>query len=468
MPDTVVTLAIITAAVSLISLSFSPRAKTMDAFYRGHDATGATPGVIALTFSQVTTWIFARSIMNAAILGYFYGIAGALAYAAYYLSFLTGASIISSLRFRHGFGSVQEFLADRFGLAGTTSYNFVVGVRLVSEVFANLLVIGLVFGTDGSSAYVASILLVGVATLGYSLLGGLHASIRTDAIQMALFLLALAGLLLCAISNGTFDVRAMLATSPEATNPGWILLIVALLQVWSYPMHDPVMMDRGFIADRRTTMTSFYNAAWISILCIMAFGLLGVWAGMHKLDGESFVPTLSRLIGEWPMLLFNVALLVSCMSTLDSTFSSTAKLTVIDMRLGKPTVANGRFAMVFFLLGGLLMVFFGSKDLFSAVAVSGTASMFLAPVVIFSLWMGRNDIPVWSYLTAFFTAMAAAILYFTESSGHSNLIAPLTGLEHKYAKLLLLSASTLAIGLAAFALGMITGGARPRFEPRKA
>ncbi len=467
MPDTVVTLAIITAAVSLISLKFSPRAKTTGEFYQGHDATGAKPGVVALTFSQVTTWIFARSIMNAAILGYFYGIAGALAYAAYYLSFLTGASIISSLRFHYGFGSVQAFLADRFGLAGTTSYNFVVGVRLLSEVFANLLVIGLVFGMDGSSAYVLSILLVGAATLGYSLLGGLHASIRTDAIQMALFLVALAGLLLCALSSDTFDLGAMLATSPEASNPGWILLAVALLQVWSYPMHDPVMMDRGFIADRRTTMASFYHAAWISILCIMAFGLLGVWAGMQKLDGESFVPTLSRLIGEWPMLLFNVALLVSCMSTLDSTFSSTAKLTVIDMRLGQPTVANGRLAMALFLLGGLLMVFFGSKDLFSAVAVSGTASMFLAPVVVFSLWMGRRDIPVWSYLTAFFTAIAAAILYFTESSGHSNLIGPLTGLEHKYAKLLLLSAATLVIGFTAFALGMIAGGARPRLEAEK-
>ena len=467
MPDTVVTLAIITAAISLISLRYSPRARTTGEFYKGHDSTGATPGVFTLTFSQVTTWIFARSIMNAAILGYFYGIAGALAYAAYYLSFLTGASIISSLRFKHGCGSVQEFLADRFGLAGTTSYNFVVGVRLLSEVFANLLVIGLVFGMDGSCAYVVSIFLVGGATLGYSLLGGLHASIRTDAIQMALFMVVLAGLLLVALATGTFDVGAIAASSPDTASPGWILLVVALLQVWSYPMHDPVMMDRGFIADRRTTMASFYHAAWISVLCIIAFGMIGVWAGMHKLDGESFVPTLSRLIGEWPMLLFNVALLVSCMSTLDSTFSSTAKLTVIDMRIGEPTVANGRIAMAVFLLGGLLMVFFGSKDLFSAVAVSGTASMFLTPVVIFSLWMGRRDIPIWSYLTAFFTAMAAAILYFTESSGHSNLIAPLTGLEHKYAKLLLLSVLTLTIGCAAFAVGMIAGGVRPRFEAGK-
>jgi len=460
MLDQLTTLAVTTGLVALVSVLLSPRAQTEQSFFKGHDATGAAPGTFALTFSQVTTWIFARSIMNAAILGYAYGIAGALAYAAYYLSFLTGAWIIASLRFRHGFGSVQEFLSDRFGLAGTASYNFVVGVRLLSEVFANLLVIGLIFGTTGSMAYVVSMLMVGGITLGYSLLGGLNASIRTDVFQMLLFLMALCVLMAVAVATGSFGLGAMVTSTPNAQSPGWVLLAVALLQVWSYPLHDPVMMDRGFIADRKTTMASFYHAGWISFACIMAFGLLGVWAGLHKAQGESFVPTLTRLIGDWPMLLFNVALVVSCMSTLDSTFSSTAKLAVVDMKLGKPTVVNGRIAMLAFFLGGLVMVFIGSKDLFEAVAVSGTASMFLAPVVFFSLWMGRDDIPVWSYVIAFLAAMAAAILYFTESSGYSNFIGPLTGLSHKYSKLLVLSAGALGIGCGAFVVGMATGSTR--------
>ncbi len=454
MPDTIVTLAAITAFVALGSILLSPRATSPGSFYRGEDAEGRTPGVLALTFSQVTTWIFARSIMNAAILGYFYGIGGALAYSAYYLSFLTGAWIISSLRFRHGFGSVQDFLFARFGTTGTATYNFVVGIRLLSEVFANLLVIGLIFGSDGSSAYVTSILMVGLVTLGYSMMGGLNASIRTDVFQMALFLVVLAALTASALGAGGFSAAGIMSSTPTADNPGWVLLAIALLQVWSYPLHDPVMMDRGFIADRRTTMASFYHAAWLSFACIMVLGLIGVWAGSSKLPGETFVTTLQRLVGDWTMLWFNVALVVSCMSTLDSTFASTAKLTVIDMRLGRASVANGRLAMALFLLGGLAMVFLGSKDLFEAVAVSGTASMFLAPVVFFSLWMGRTDIPVWSYLTAFFAAMLAATLYFTESSGYTNLIGPLTGLSHKYSKLLVLSAATLTIGFSAFALGM--------------
>ena len=136
--------------------------------------------------------------------------------------------------------------------------------------------------------------------------------------------------------------------------------------------------------------------------------------------------------------------------------------------MARPSVRNGRIAMALFLLGGLAMVFLGSKDLFAAVAVSGTASMFLAPVVFFSLWGGRQDVPVWSYLTAFFAAMAAAVLYFTESSGYSDLIGPLTGLEHKYAKLLALSAATLAIGCGAFALGILTGRSGGRLQSASA
>ncbi len=84
-------------------------------FFSGTDAQGRAPGGLwTLVLSQVTTWIFARSLMNAAILGYYYGFAGSLAYAAYYLSFLTGGFIVGRLR-EGGATSVQDWLRARFG-----------------------------------------------------------------------------------------------------------------------------------------------------------------------------------------------------------------------------------------------------------------------------------------------------------------------------------------------------------------
>ncbi len=435
--------------IALISVLLSTRAKSEAAFFHGESPSGKNPELLTLIFSQVTTWIFARSLMNAAILGFYYGLWGTLAYAAYYLSFLTGAKIIDSLRFRHGYTSIQHFLHDRFGNPGTACYNFVIGVRLTSEVFANLLVIGILFGAAGSVGYTVTILAFAAVTLFYSVLGGLHASLRTDVFQMLVFLVTLVVLLIMTVTNGAFNFGDLGFKPFMINEPGPILLMVALLQVWSYPMHDPVMMDRGFLADRETTRRSFMHAAWISILCIVGFGSLGIFAGANAGNGEAMNAVLTRLLGEVPMLLFSASLVISAMSTLDSTLSSSAKLVVVDMRLVPSSLQNGRLSMLVFMLLGLLLVFVGNRDLFSAVAVSGTASMYLAPVIFFSLWGGRDDIPVWSYVSTFGIAITAAGLYFTESSGHSMLL----GDAHKYTKLLWISLSVLLSGCLLFWIG---------------
>jgi hypothetical protein len=129
------------------------------------------------------------------------------------------------------------------------------------------------------------------------------------------------------------------------------------------------------------------------------------------------------------------------------------------MKAGRETVGNGRIAMVVFMLGGLIFVFLGSKDLFSAVAVSGTASMFLAPVIFFSIW-GSARPPLWSFLTAFIAAMFGAALYFFEAGGTFSLIEPMTGVAHKYSKLLIICIGVLATGCAAFWVGILTSGKR--------
>ena len=70
-------------------------------------------------------------------------------------------------------------------------------------------------------------------------------------------------------------------------------------------MHDPVMMDRGFLSNRDITRKSFLHAAWISIVCIIIFGCLGVLAGAHAAEGETMTEVLTRKLGELPMILFS-------------------------------------------------------------------------------------------------------------------------------------------------------------------
>lgn len=436
------------------SLLVAPRRATVEGFFNGTGSDGRAPVLWVLVLSQVTTWIFARSLMNAAILGYFYGIWGTVAYAAYYGSFLSGGFIVGRLR-AGGARSVQDWLGAHFGASGKACYNFVIALRLLSEVFANLLVVGLIFAAalpETGLARDASILIVAVLGLAYSAWGGLSAALRTDVLQMVVFLMVFAAAFIALVLSPGFDLGAVL-TAPGTAGAwtGQVLLLVALLQVFAYPAHDPVMMDRGFLADPETTRRSFLHAFWISTLCILGFGFFGIQAG---LVGATYV---GELIGTWaamfPSWLFVallVSLLISALSTLDSALASAARLVVDELKLGPRSLAGGRMAMLAFMVLGTGLTLWGNQTLFDAVAISGTASMFLTPVLIVGLVMGRQ-IALWSYLAAFTTAMFGAVLYFAREAEWAMAILPEA---HKYEQLLLICVGVLITGFAAVLAGM--------------
>jgi len=47
-------------------------------------------------------------------------------------------------------------------------------------------------------------------------------------------------------------------------------------------------------------------------------------------------------------------------------------------------------------------------------------------------------------------------LYFLESSGYTNIVGLWTGVEHKYAKLLVICVAVLMVGFSAYAVGILT------------
>ncbi|MEO0751234.1 MAG: sodium:proline symporter [Pseudomonadota bacterium] len=439
--------------IVLASLLVAPRHASVEGFFGGRGATGQAPGLWVLVLSQVTTWIFARSLMNSAILGYYYGMWGVLAYAAYYGSFLTGAVIVDRLR-AGGAGSVQDWLGHAFGRTGRVTYNLVIALRLLSDVFANLLVVGLIFATalpELGIAREASILFVALLGLGYSALGGLRAALRTDVLQMLVFLVVFAAAFAALLISPDFDLWAVLtADGVSGAWNGQILLIVAFLQVFSYPAHDPVMMDRGFLADRRTTRAAFLHAFWLSTLCIIAFGLFGIQAALMGAAYETqLLGTWMQIFPAWVFVALLVSLLISALSTLDSALASASRLVVDEWKLTARTLTGGRLAMVVFMAAGTGLTLWGNQTLFDAVAVSGTASMFLTPVLIVGLFLNRT-VPVWSYLSAFGVAVTGAWAYFGRDGSIWSSILPE---GHKYEQLLVICTVVLVVGFAAVLAG---------------
>lgn len=87
--------------------------------------------------------------------------------------------------------------------------------------------------------------------------------------------------------------------------------------------------------------------------------------------------------------------------------------------------------------------------------------MFLAPVLFFSILGGRGDIPAWSYLASFAAATGGAVTYFHVAAKSAWALAVFGGM-HKYTALLIICVAVLAMGNAAFALGMATARLRAR------
>jgi Na+/proline symporter len=373
---------VIVIGSSLLMFVISPFAKSNDTFFRAKSAQNKAPGIFLLTSSMVISWIFAKSITNAANLGMAYGFVGGIAYATYYLSFLVAGLVIYRMRTKGGFESIHHFIGSKFGHRAVMIFSALIAFRLFNEVWSNTMVIGSYFGEKGSGAYYASVLVFTALTLAYTLKGGLRTALMTDLVQMGLFSLLLIVILGILLPREQGDITKFVQSGQWQLSQGLNLMFVALIQVFSYPFHDPVLTDRGFISSPKNTLKSYALATVIGFVCILLFSFVGIYARFNGLEGEAPV-AVSRSLGAGMMLMMNFIMVTSASACIDSAFTAFSKLTVVD--LGKPekvSVYRGRIAMVIVAVAGTLPVFLG-PEILSATTISGTMVIGFAPVFLF-------------------------------------------------------------------------------------
>lgn len=371
-------------ASSLVLFLLSPWAKDTDQFFKAVQKKKA-PNTFMLMGSLIISWIFAKSITNAANLGLDFGIVGGVAYAGYYLSFAVAGMVIYRMRLHGKYTSIHHFLSSKFGKSAVTIFSILIAIRLFNEVWSNTMVIGSYFGAAGSSSYYWSILVFTGLTLAYVLKGGMSSSIFTDVIQMGLFSVLLAVILFAIFGNTTSTTVTEVANSGTwSFETGLNLLFAALLQSFSYPFHDPVLTDRGFISSPIITLKSFLWASILGAICIILFSVIGVYAQSQGMQGQAAVEV-GKAFGLLILLVINFIMITSAASTLDSTFSSFSKLVAIDLKFGK-SLKFGRWSMVIIAILGTIPVFLNAEIL-SATTISGTMVIGLTPVFLF--WRGK-------------------------------------------------------------------------------
>ena len=310
-----------------------------------------------------------------------YGLVGGVAYAGYYVSFLVAGTVIYQMRVKGKLTSIHQFLTSKFGRGAVAVFSILIAIRLFNEVWSNTMVIGSYFGDTGTSAYYWSILVFTALTLAYVLKGGMSSSIFTDVIQMGLFGILLI-VILGAIFNSTenFTPAQAISTGVWSFDMGLNLLFAAILQSFSYPFHDPVLTDRGFLSSPEVTLKSFIWAGIVGGICIILFSIIGVYAQSQDMKGQAAVEV-GKAFGVVLLLIINFIMITSAASTLDSTFSSFSKLLSVDLNLGN-TLKFGRWSMVLIAVLGTLPVFLNAEIL-SATTISGTMVIGLTPVFIF-------------------------------------------------------------------------------------
>jgi len=316
--------------------------------------------LIAMT--SFVSWVMAKSIQNSSKLGARYGMLGGLAYAAWFVGVFTTGVIIYLLR-KQGYYSLPDFINDRYGPLATVMFELTVMYRLYNEVWSNTIVIADFFGESLSDTWkLAAWVSMAIPAL-YTLIGGMRASLYSDALQ---------AVLMCVLLAMTYYTIASQIHSNEALktyakdyhesdslwsyNPvkgrdmfslegGMDLFWTGILQgALSYTFMDPALTDRAFLASKEVMVGGFALGGALAVAYVTVFGFIGVYGNMlGNCVADGFCPAtdlkgataasvkggepsaVATVLGPAYYSLICLVIITSAISTLDSTFSSVAK-----------------------------------------------------------------------------------------------------------------------------------------------
>jgi len=418
---------LVLAGYGALIWAIMPRRVSAGQFFDGRSREGGEPGLWLLVASAAITWIFAKSISNAAGLGAAFGIAGGIGYSFYYLSFVVVGVAAYFLRVRGGFSSLPGFLVAKYGPFCAKLFLAAIAIRLFNEVWSNTKVGALYFGAEGSLAYWAAAAAITAFTLYYSWRGGMRSSLLTDGAQM-LLAAALLVAVLATVGPG-LAVSGLPEVGPATHAAGMTFAGLALVQVLSYGFHDPVMTDRAFLTRPGVMLRAFLLAGLVSGGFILLFSSVGLYARALGLAGDPSIAVPAAL-GLPTMLVFNAIMLTSAGSTLDSTFASAAKVGARDWGNDEapPTErhsSRGRKVMLAIALLGnlpLLAVYLGSQvgpAVIAATTISGTMVMGLAPIFLLAWIPSAGRL---SFHLAFWPGLALGTLMTVESATGISLL----------------------------------------------
>ena len=439
---------------------------TADDFVTARGQIGAPTAAATVLASMLGGWILFSPAESAAVggiatvAGYALGTAAPLfAYA------LVGRRMRTVMPNGHG---LTEFAHRRYG---GVMYAVTLGVMLaVLLIFltAGLSAVAQIVGTLTGTPSPLAAAIVLAAALGYTLLSGLRGSILTDALQIAIVLPLLAGLVVVGFmeAGGLEAVSAGLAAeAPHLLDwtygPGVETGIALVLAILLAEIFNQGYWQRVYAARSTGAVVRGFLAGALVVLPVIAvmglFGLTAVALGRAEDAPVAAFLLVREALPEGFALLVVVLGVALVISSLDSLLSALSSLLVIELPRALPALRENRRALALARVGMVALAvgpMIGAAQGYSIFYLLLLADLICAAAafpVFFGLWARR-----WSggHAAVAFTCglVAGGLVFITPSFGPAGLLYQLTGAAWAEASLvkafLVATFVPIAVGLA--------------------
>lgn len=301
----------------------------------------------------ISIWTWAMAVMMSAAQTYAFGLSG-----LFWFTVPNGLAVIAAIPFvrkirdlmPEGY-TIPEFVKARFDGNNLASSVVVLGALFGSliEVIINIkgtsLVVSNVFGVDPRLAAIIGLVVV----LIYSMLGGLWASVTTSALSTLLHTVPSAIILVAALhyAGGVDAVWHSVAaqgdglltvTRPDAAIGFGITLALGLLTATI--AGQEFWQVAWALKKKDVSRTFLWAGAWFYPIpiCLGLLGLIGL--ALHvdvngQLGGDAAAvgPFLVSHLGlpTWLVILYVIVILSACYSVIDSAFTATSSVFVVDI-----------------------------------------------------------------------------------------------------------------------------------------
>ena len=299
-------------------------------------------GFFSLTTSLIASALGAWILFGPASAATWGGIGAVIGYAlgtAFPMIFLISLGKKIRSEFPKG-STLIEFLRKRFGkslfkliLLMTIFYMF---VFLCAEVTAVAILINYISGTE---LWITSLIII-IATLAYTLYGGLRASIFTDNIQMVVIvaLLFISAFYLVSFTNDQFSFSFIKEKSPHLLSasyiPNYTAGLTFFIAVAATNLFHQGNWQRVYAAKNNEVLKKSLIVAFVIIIPIVFFmgfsGLVAVSANPKVIPDLGFFSLLLSEQTEFLSLIIVILGLSLTISTVDTLVNATSSLIIVD------------------------------------------------------------------------------------------------------------------------------------------